>query len=143
MPLCLNQVKGKHWRRRTGLDNTVPVYSSSPVLQSSSIFLGQRNPTKPATPPPGLSYPAPRHTPRCHRAAGGPDVSAPAPLPHCLCCLRCRGGQTGDMGQTGWGKERWQVAGWGGGPHLSSGSPPRRRRGWPDTDPGSWYFLHC
>lgn len=63
------------------------------------------------TPPPGLSCPAPQRTPCCRIAAVDPDVSAPAPLPHCLCYPRCRGGQTGDTGRTGWGKGRWQAAG--------------------------------
>lgn len=142
MPLYLNQEKGKHRRRRrrTGLDMSLQKQSCPAELQRLS---SSRNPAKLATPPQKLSYPVPLRTPCCHTAAGGQDVSALAPLPRCLCCPRCPSGQRGDMGPTGRSKGCWQAADWGGGPHLSLGSPPRRRQDWPDRDPGRWYLLHC
>lgn len=145
MPLCLHQVKGKHWKSQGGgLDWIIQSQFTVAVLSCRApVSFQVKKYNETSTPPPGLSYPAPLRTPCCRTAAVGPDVSAPSPLPRCPCCPRCQDGQMGDTARTGWGKERQQAAGWAGGRHLSSGSPLQQRQGWPDRGPGSWYFLHC
>lgn len=146
MPLCLHQVKGKHWKSRGGgLDwikqSRFTVVQSRPVELQRLFRLKKSNGI--IAPAPALSYPAPLRTPCCRTAAVGPGVSACAPQPRCPCYPRCRDGGTGDTDRTGWGRGRWEAAGWGEGPRLNSGSLPQRRRGWPDRDPGKWYLhLH-
>lgn len=121
----------KHWRRmRTGWCG--PSSQSCPAQLQT--LLGPNNTD-------GISYPELPCTPCCRTAAEGPEVSAPALLPRCLCCPRCPGVRAGDKTPTAWGKGCWQAAGWRGGPRPSSGNPPQRRQGWPDTDPGSSCFL--
>lgn len=109
MPLFLHQVKDKDWRGRGGGLDWILQSQFQRLFRSWGV----------SAPSPGLSYPMPRRTRCCHKAAVGPDASAPAPLPRCPCCPRCRGVETGDIGRKDWGRGRWPAVGWEGGPHLS------------------------